>query len=93
MKHDGQEKFRIWGAKAILTSIIFPGIMMTVGWFASFVTTSTKTQAELETVKRLNAQQFSHIEKTLGEIKADQRIQNQDISDIKTFLMGRGSGK
>lgn len=93
MKHDGQEKFRVWGAKAILTSIIFPGIMMAVGWFASFVTTSTQTQAELDTVKRLNAQQFSHIEKTLGEIKEDQRIQNQDISDIKTFLMGRGSGK
>lgn len=90
MKDKLNREFLSWGAKAILTTIIFPGFLMAVGWFLSFVTTATKTQAEIEGMKELNRTQYSNIHNSLIDIKEDQKSQKQDIAEIRKFLMTRG---
>jgi len=89
IKKRDEDSFLVWGARAILTTIVFPGLLMGIGWFLSFVTTATKTQAELKGMKELNQTQFETISRTLTDIKEDQRIQQEDISQIKTYLMSR----
>ena len=87
IKKKDEDGFLIWGARAILTTIVFPGLLMGIGWFLSFVTTATKTQAELKGMKELNESRYESISTTLQDIKKEQEFQRQDITDIKNFLL------
>lgn len=72
-----RENFMKWGAKAILTGLIFPGLLVFVGWFYTFV---SDTKAEISTLKQKQKTEYEALTNSISDIKTD-------VRDIRSYLM------
>lgn len=85
--NDEGKSFRSWGAKAILTGIIFPAILASAGWFSAFVSSVKTTQAEVEALKKVQNIQYENLTSAIIDLKNSQKEAATDIREVRSFLL------